>query len=422
MNSVTNRAIQLVIPRSRPLPMLVVGQMVSALMALIYGKLTAVYIPPAEWGDYSLLFAIMTLLHGFFVTPAIQSFKVAFARFSRAQTIRFYRRILLLIYLTILPTVALLAGLYYQNPIFGLVWLAAFGQGMYQLGNDYLNISGQHRRYVLIQIGYATSNVLLLFVLVVGLKQQTSVGLWQSLTLLNSLFAVLAYCQLVRAIHTHESLSETAIDWHELTKSFKQYVGPLLSLAFWGWISNYADRYLLRLYLTDADVGQYVMGYSLGSKLLILVAPLLTFLSPQVLKLRAAERPSSAANPLLLRYLFRYVVLAGAGCFLFYLNRDWIGNLLLSDRYKPAFLVGPIVAVGYLFLTSIHLLEVKWYAFGQTRLVLFHNVAGAIWTIGLAVILIPLFGILGAALATLFGFAGQFLLVIWLFLSEKFNR
>ncbi|WP_177236772.1 lipopolysaccharide biosynthesis protein [Spirosoma endophyticum] len=407
---------------SKPLTVLVIGQMVSALMAFIYGKLTAVYIPPAELGDYSLLFTTMTLLHGFLVTPTIQSFKVAFARFSHRQTIRFYRRILLLIFLTVLPTVALLAGLYYHNPIFGLIWLAAFGQGMYQFGNDYLNVSGQYRRYVLIQIGYAASNVLILFVLVVLLKQQTSVGLWQSLTLLNSLFAVLAYWQLVRAIHGYESLSETAIDWPELTKSFKQYGGPLFSLAFWGWISNYADRYLLRLYLTDADVGQYVMGYSLGSKLLILVAPMLTFLSPQILNLRTTQQPSIIANPLLLRYLGRYVVLAGAGCFIFYLNRDWVGNLLLSDRYKPAFLVGPIVAVGYLFLTSIHLLEVKWYAFGQTRLVLFHNVAGAIWTMALAVILIPLFGILGAALATLFGFAGQFLLVIWLFLSEKFNR
>ena len=178
----------------------------------------------------------------------------------------------------------------------------------------------------------------------------------------------------------------------------------------------------MRLYLTDADVGQYVMGYSLGSKLLILVAPLLTFLAPKILKLRATGLPSATANPLLLRYLARYVVVAGSGCLLFYLSRDWVGQWLLSDRYKPAFLIGPIVAVGYLFLTSIHLLEVKWYAFGQTRLVLFHNVLGAVLTVALNIVLIPRLGILGASLAALLGFAGQFLLVIWLFLSEKFNR
>lgn len=422
MKSVMDRAIQPVTPVSRPLTILVVGQGVTALAGLLYGKLTAVYIPPAEWGDYSLLFATMTLLHGFLVTPTIQSFKVALARFTHRQIIRFYRRILLLIYLTVLPTAALLAGLYYQNPIFGLVWITAFGQGMYQFGNDYLNVSGQHQRYVLIQVGYATCNVLIFLVLVVDVRQQTSVGLWQSLTLLNSLFAVLAYWQLTRAIRTTESLLGTTITRPELLNSYRQYVGPLLSLALWGWIINYADRYLIRLYLADADVGQYVMGYSLGSKLLILVAPLLTFLSPQILKLRAAEQPSVTANPLLLRYLTRYVLLAGAGCFLFYLNREWIGKLLLSDHYKPAFLIGPIIAFGYLFLTSIHLLEIKWYAFGQTHLVLFHNVLGAVLTITLNMILIPRFGILGAALATLFGFAGQFLLVIWLFLSEKFNR
>ncbi|MBD2751379.1 lipopolysaccharide biosynthesis protein [Spirosoma validum] len=421
MKRVIDRTISPTISATRPLTTLIVGQAISALMALIYGKLTALYIPPAEWGDYSLLVAAMTLLHGFLVTPTNQSFKTALARFPRRQVIRFYSRILLLIYLTVVLTAALLAGLYYQNSVFGLVWLAAFGQVIYQLGNDYLNVSGQHRRYVLIQIAYAISNVLTLFVFVVGFNQQTSTGVWQSMALLNSLFSILAYWHLDQASRTAEFLSEAVTDLVELSQAYKQYVGPLLSLAFWGWVINYADRYLIRLYLADAGVGQYVMGYSLGSKLLILVAPFLTFLSPKILSLRATGQPSASANPLLLRYLAQYVLLAGTGCFLFYLGREWIGELLLSNRYRAAFPIGPIVAIGYLFLTSIHLLEVKWYAFGQTRLVLWHNIAGAVLNVTFTSLLIPRLGILGAALATLAGFAGQFLLAIWLFLSARYN-
>jgi O-antigen/teichoic acid export membrane protein len=193
-------------------------------------------------------------------------------------------------------------------------------------------------------------------------------------------------------------------------------------MAVWAWVLNYADRYLLRLYLTDADVGQYTMGYSLGAKLLLLATPLLAFLSPQILALRRQNQAPSAANPLLLRYMWHYVVLAGLACLVFALSRDQIGILLLSERYSPAFAVAPIVALGYLFLTSIHLLELKWYTFGQTRNILWHSLFGVIINLALNVLLIPRLGLVGAAWATAIGYAAQFALAHFLFTHDATPR
>lgn len=394
------------------------GQIVTALVGLVHGKLTAVYIPPAIWGDYTLLFIGMTLLHGLFVTPTVQSFKAALAQFPQRQVVAFYGRALLLIYFTILLGLLFLAGVYYQNPIFGLIWIAAVGQGVYQFGHNYLNALGQHRNYTLLQAGYAIGTVLGFAFIVIGFNNRTVTGLWQAFALVNSSLAIVAIRWLARNYGPTFRLA-TRTDSTELRRSYKQYVWPLLSLAFWSWLINYADRYLIRLYLTDADVGQYAMGYSLGSKLLWLVAPLLAFLSPQVWHLRATGQSAETANRLIGQYLIRYVLLAGVGCLLFYGSREWIGQLLLSDHYAPAFLVGPVVAMGYVFLTSIHLLELKWYAFGQTQFILWHNVLGALLNLGFNVLLIPRLGIEGAALATLLGFAGQFLLAMGLFSSAK---
>lgn len=402
---------------TRSLVVLLGGQTVAALAGLAYGKLTAVYISPAEWGDYSLLFVAMTLLHSLFITPTLQWFKAALAQFSPQQVIPFVCKTLGMIYISIGLLTAAIAGFYSQNPIFGLIWIAAVGQGIYQASSMYLNALGRHWSYVLLQAGYAFGAVILFGLIVLSFNQRTVSGLWQAVALGNVISAAVAIGYVIRTAKTDFAI--TIPNPMALRRAYRQYVWPLLSLAFWGWLINYADRYLIHLYLTDADVGQYTMGYSLGSKLLLLVAPLLAFLSPQILRIRATNQSPETANLLIRHYLIRYLLLAGSGCLLFYAGRDWIGQILLSNRYAPTFPVGPIVAIGYLFLTSIHLLELKWYAYGQTHYVLWHNVSGAMLNIGFNVLLIPRLGILGAAVATLLGFTGQFLLAVVLFFYTK---
>lgn len=397
-----------------------IGQIITALAGLVYGKLTAVYISPAVWGDYSLGIVALTLVHGLFIAPAIQSFKAALGQFSPAQAITFYSQRIATTYL-MLAVPVLLAGLYAQKAIVGLVWIAAVGQGFYQLGSSYLNATNQHRLYAFIQAGYAIGTLLVFICLVFAIDQPTTIGLWQTLALVNVIGAIASISQPGFASETAVCLIPLRHST-ELSQAYRQYVWPLFSLALWNWIINYADRYLIRFFLTDADVGYYSMGYSLGSKLLLVVAPLLAFLSPQILQLRSSGQPSEMANVLIYRYLLHYVLIAGVGCIGYYLSYDWIGQLFLSDRYEPAFLIGPIVAAGYLFLTSVHLLELKWYAFGQTWFILWHNVVGAVLNVGLSFLLIPRMGIVGAALATLLGFAGQFLMAIGLFTSARLNN
>ena len=410
--------LRLALPTDHLLTTLMSGQVVTALAGLSYGKLTSVYIPPSVWGDYSLFVVIVTLVHGLFITPTLQSFKAALVQFSHHVVISFYGSALLLIYCIAGLILALWTSWHGYNMTISLIWIAMAGQGFYQLGCNYLNTLGQHWSYTLLQTGYAIGTILGFMFVIIGLNEHTVTGLWQATALINTCAAVIVSWYLTR----HDTLvvhSATVTDFKPLIPNYRQYVWPLLSLACWTWLINYADRYLIRFYHTDVDVGQYAMGYSLGSKLVLLVAPLLAFLSPKILQLRAAGQPAQAANGLIYSYLIRYLVLAGVGCGLFYIHREWIGRLLLSEHYAPAFSVGPIVALGYLFLTSIHLLELKWYAFGQTWFILWHNVFGTLLNLGFNLLLIPRLGILGAALAMLLGFAGQFLLALGLFYVNK---
>ncbi|GAB4021419.1 lipopolysaccharide biosynthesis protein [Spirosoma koreense] len=401
-----------------PSPSLLVltsGQAVSALAGLVYGKLTALYIRPDVWGAYSLLFAGLTLFQGLCLAPTVQAFKVALTQFPHRQTIRFYGWLLMVIYGVGAPLLGLAAAFCCPNTYVGLIWLATIGQGVCQLGWSYLNATGRHKHYALMQMGYALGTVAGFVGIVLVLADHSITGLWLAAASTNIGFAFLSTWYLSRKCK-EETYEPTAnADFSALWRTYHQYMYPLISLAFWGWLINYADRYLIRLFMTETDVGQYAMAYSLGAKLVLLVGPVLAFLSPKVLRLRATGQPAEQANALIRPYLIRYGWLAGIGCLTFFIGHREISRLLLSDRYAPAFLVGPIVATGYLFLTSVHLLELKWYTFGQTRFVLGHHLLGTLLNIGLNLLLIPQLGILGAALATLLGFAGQFLLALYLF-------
>jgi O-antigen/teichoic acid export membrane protein len=403
--------------RNKPLSVLMGGQGLVALANLVYGKAVALYISPIEWGQYSVLLAVMLLLHSLMVTPTIQSFKAELTSSDYQRVVNFYGRILGVIYIGVFALMAIGAVIYTHNIIWVLVWIASVAQGIYSLSNDSLNFAGKHKIYSLLLIGYSFFNLLLFGTVVWGFGQNKAINLWQILALLNGVFAVVSVWQAIRLINGFRFDYQAFADWFptELLRKYQHYIWPLTSLAVWSWLINYADRYLIRFYMTDADIGQYTLGYGIGSKMLIVVAPLISFLTPLIFQLKADSKPSKEVDKLLRHYLKRYILIAGGICIVFWATYRWVGLLLLSITYKPAFVIGPIVASGYLFLTCIHILEIKWYAYGLTRFVLWHNSVGAIINVILNIILIPRLGIVGAALATLLGFAGQFLIVLWLF-------
>ncbi|QIP16238.1 hypothetical protein G8759_28145 [Spirosoma aureum] len=403
--------------RNKPLSILMSGQGLVALANLMYGKAVALYISPIEWGKYSVLLAVMLLFHSLMVTPTIQSFKAELTSSDYRLVVNFYGRILGVIYIGVFALMAIGAIIYTQNIIWVLVWIAFVAQGLYSLSNDSLNFTGKHKTYSLLLIGYAFFNLLLFGIVVWGFGQNKAINLWQILALLNGVFAVVSVWQSIRLINGFRFDNQAFSDWFpaELLRKYQCYIWPLVSLAVWGWLINYADRYLISFYMTDADIGQYTLGYGIGSKMLLVVAPLIALLTPLIFQLKADSKPSKEVDKLLWHYLKRYILIASGLCIVFWATYNWIGLLLLSMTYKPAFVIGPIIASGYLFLTCIHILEIKWYAYGLTRFVLWHNSMGAVMNVVLNIVLIPRLGIVGAALATLLGFAGQFLIVLWLF-------
>ena len=382
------------------------GQMLTALAGLGLGKAMAWYVPPAQLGQYALGFSGLTAAHVLLVVPILQAFKAEQARVGAGAALAFHKPLLVWAYAGIVGGLVLAGYVAHALPLTLLMSVAVVGQGVQSGALDYLNLTGQPRLYTGFLVGYALVNLLLFSLWVVCFGPPTALTLWGCLAVANGLFASLA---LRAATQRHKQPNPHPTTQPLTWRRFRAYARPLVILAFWGWLINYGDRYLIGLYLTEADVGQYSVGYGLGAKLVLLAGPFVAHSSRRVYALRAANAPLWAVWRVQRTYLLAYAALGGLACLVFYLLRYPLGLLLLARTYQTAFTIAPVVAAGYLLLTLIHLLEVQWYAYGLTKLVLWNNVAGAVANVGFNLLLIPRVGLMGSAYAALLGFLVQFL-------------
>ena len=94
---------------------------------------------------------------------------------------------------------------------------------------------------------------------------------------------------------------------------------------------------------------------------------------------------------------------------------NYIGLFLLSKKYESGFYLIFWISLAYFFLTIVYLYETIFYAESKTKVILLSNVLSAIFNIGLNILLIPLYGLNGAFVATLISFLIRLVVVKFYF-------
>lgn len=392
------------------------AQGVAALAGLCYGKGIATFVDPDQFGTYSVQLALLTLVYSAFVAPLIQSFTASLRQEARAGAVRFHAGLFGRFYAGAGLCVTAAVGVGWLPAVSLLMWVGALAQGLYAISAGYLNASFRHRQYALLQGLHPVLALLLLGTLAVGWPGEQATGLWLVFGIGYGLTGALATYWAHRA--GAYRLPGRWTDRPQLPGSWPGYVAyasPLLVYAGFGWVTNYADRYLIAYLLEPADVGFYSTGYGLGARMAIVATPLTALLTPRVLALQRAGEPATAAHPVIRRHLALFASLALPVCALLWAFHDLIGRLLLSDAYRPAFRVVPLIALAYTFSLGLQFLETKFYAFRQTRYILIHSVVGALTNVLLNLWLIPRHGLVGAAGAMLGSCGCQFAVAAFLF-------
>ncbi len=188
----------------------------------------------------------------------------------------------------------------------------------------------------------------------------------------------------------------------------KQYGLPFAPLAVAGWLSNLADRYVLGIVLGAGAAGQYVAPLSIASRALILTNSALNDLFRPVLFDAENRDQQARAKRIFWSWVGVNVVVACTAVLAIALFGQWAVDVLLSESYREGAVdIMVWIAAGYGMYGLTQVLENRLLSLGRSGQLLVPMAAGAIANLVLSTILVPRYGIIGAARASCLSFVAQ---------------
>lgn len=205
----------------------------------------------------------------------------------------------------------------------------------------------------------------------------------------------------------------------------KKYGMPFVPFALLGWMSTLADRYVLAANLDTQSVGQYVASYAIASRIPSLVGALMSDTFRPALFESANRGDADHTSLLFIKWL---TLLSGAVIgliLLLYLSADFVAQLLLAEPYRanaPAIMCW--IAAGCSCTVLAQAVENRLLSFGASQALIWTKISSAVANVSAAWILIPSFGIIGAAKANAVGQATALIstIIILGIISTKFNQ
>lgn len=194
-----------------------------------------------------------------------------------------------------------------------------------------------------------------------------------------------------------------------LMRDYLTFSMPLIPVILSTWTYNLSDRYIIGYFLDIGNVGIYSASYGLGNMVSLFYAPISIIFLPTLSKLYRDKKNDeiiSHFNNLSKLYL----MLAIPAMFgLTILAKKLLITLTTSD-FTEGFIIIPIIAMGTILFNYGSLYVNILILHKQTKKFALVTIFSAIINLILNIILVPIVGIIGAALATLITFVFYFIM------------
>lgn len=191
---------------------------------------------------------------------------------------------------------------------------------------------------------------------------------------------------------------------------------PLLLFDLSSLVNGYADRFLISHFLGSAQVGIYSVGYNFATYVQgIITAPLWMTIFPIYTKIWETDGSAKTTEflNLFLNYYLALAILVIVGVMV--TSRELI-TLLATDKFAAAASITPLVITSVMLYGTTHITAAGFYLAKRTKTIAMLTLGCALINILLNLVLIPSYGILGAAYATV---ASYFILTV---LVTSFSR
>lgn len=196
-------------------------------------------------------------------------------------------------------------------------------------------------------------------------------------------------------------------------KKMIKFSAPLVLSGVAGFISVYIDRIAIKDLLGFENLGIYGVAYRFSAVTGLVMVGFQSSMTPLITKYyKEKSTPMDVSNIFNIFSLFALFVVAGSIVF----SKEIFVLFTTPDYYGASSLVPLLVMVG--FFSTMYIFTPGIYIAKKTKYIVYITISVAILNTVLNYTLIPIFGLIGSAYATLISSIIGFL--IWAFVSYKF--
>jgi O-antigen/teichoic acid export membrane protein len=195
---------------------------------------------------------------------------------------------------------------------------------------------------------------------------------------------------------------------------------PTVSSSLSYWIVDSSDRYLIGILLSTTAVGYYSPSYTLGTLIVMLVFPFNVILLPLLSQHFDNNRMDEVRIFMKYSLKFFLTIAIPSAVGLSLLSRIIIQILSTPEIAANGYFVTPFIALSALLFGIYNIIINVIVLNKKTKIIGIIWVIAAVLNIIFNLVMIPYFGILGAAVATLIAYSIAFLISV--FYSAKYFR
>lgn len=392
-----------------------VGSVGSAVIGLATVRIVATWVDSASYGRASLLLGVVSLVSGMVVGPTlVVHLRLYFEYLNRGLT-RWYSRTAT----TAFAVASCAAASLYLAIAFGYWWtgealylnyavvaiLVLVVQPFLSIETNYLEA---HRNQRLLAASSLANRALYPLFALCLLAIQTDPA--SALVAAQGMATICVLVAVRRASRPHLPSAGPVQEWaeyHRLVRSASEFGWTLPAGYVAMWLITTSDRFLLQHFMTDKDVGLYVMNYGLWSMPYVLLNAWLELMTRPVVYAAAASANWRRARALVWQRAIFGTGIAIIGSGILYLVSETIGRMLIGHDYWAGRELVMVLSAAHCFYVLGYAIVPLFLAAKRTGWVLFATVLGGLVGIVSNLIAIPSWGLIGAASATLLSY------VVW---------
>jgi O-antigen/teichoic acid export membrane protein len=186
-----------------------------------------------------------------------------------------------------------------------------------------------------------------------------------------------------------------------MKKELFSYSWPLMFAGIMGFVFGWIDTIMVGYFLTAEDVGIYRASLSTAAILTILAGSFGSMFFPVITELYSRKEMEELKNTTIATTKWILIIGLPLVLLLIFFSKQVL-YLLYGPRYIQGAFALSILGFGYLITSVFSPTNQLLQATGRTRLVMFNTGIGAVLNVILNFLLIPVYGINGAAIATAF--------------------